>query len=309
MKVLILNHQHVACGVYQFAKRIHKIASRSNKIQYIINSVKNREEYLCAIENIKPNFIVYNWHWDRMPWLLDKDVSKNPSIKHYFIYHDGSMFSSYDKYLFFGDFDPNKKAVSENKRVLLPRPLFDYDGPYPNNALPTIGSFGFGFNHKKFHTLVQLVNRTIPRAVINLHLTLPYFGDTPGNRLSDIINLCNKYNRHTKVKLNISTNFLDDDKLLEFLAKNDINVFSYEGDYYNPGLSSATDYALSVKRPIAISNNIMFRHIMKKEICLNWNSIMDILRKGTTPLDEFYDKWSTDRFSQEFDNLFLLGES
>ncbi len=39
------------------------------------------------------------------------------------------------------------------------------------------------------------------------------------------------------------------------------------------GLSSVIDYAISVKKPIGISNSNMFRHIYSDEICLYKNSI------------------------------------
>jgi hypothetical protein len=166
--------------------------------------------------------------------------------KHYFIYHDGSKFSYYDKYLFFGDFDPERSAIPADKRILLPRPLIDYTGTYPVNLVPTIGSFGFAFNHKQYHKLVKLVNDTFDKAVINLHIPNPYFGDTPNNKLLNIVTECRLNNTNPEVKLNISTNFMDDQELLTFLAGNDINVFYY-GDLSNPGLSSAPDYALSVQ--------------------------------------------------------------
>jgi hypothetical protein len=305
LKVLILNHQHVACGVYQFAKRIYTIASRSTKIEYLHISVSNRQQYIMALERFAPDFIIYNWHWDRMPWLLESDITQNKKTKHYFIYHDGSVFKQYDKYLFFGDFDPDKKDCAPNKSFLLPRPLIDYNGMYCKNEIPTIGSFGFGFNIKNFHLIVKLVNDTFDSAVVNLHMTRAYFGDLPGNKLLDIVNLCKNNNTNPNIKLNISTNFLSDEELLVFLASNDINIFYYQHDMKNPGISSAIDYALSVKRPIAITNNIMFRHMMSDGIILEKNSIQDIINNNTIPLHKYYDLWSTDNFSRQLDNLFL----
>jgi hypothetical protein len=105
------------------------------------------------------------------------------------------------------------------------------------------------------------------------------------------------------VTLNITRNFLDDDGVLQFLANNDINVFMYSEN--GNGISSAIDYALSVKRPIAITRCNMFRHILKNDIVLSGkNSVVDILNRGTKPLNEFYDKWSTQKFIDEMDGIF-----
>ena len=304
MRVLFLNHPFIECGVYQFGERVYDPMSKSEKFNSFYKEVCNREEYLHIIDWIKPMYIVYNYHWDRMPWLTGQDISGNKSTKHYFIYHDGSMFNYYDKYLFFGDFDPERKAVPENKRVLLPRPLLNYNGSYPKNKITTIGSFGFAFNHKRYHNLVRLINKTFKEAVINLHIPNPYFGDTPKNKIKNIIANCKRNNTNPKVKLNISTNFLSNDDLLTFLAGNDINVFYYE-HLDNPGLSSAIDYALSVKRPIAITNNIMFRHIVSNEILMEKNSIKSILDRGTNPLQRYYDAWSQENLTIAMENLFL----
>lgn len=302
-RVLILNHTKVQCGVFQFGKRVYALAAISKKIDYFYKEIDNHSAYLNTLAEVNPDYVIYNWHWDRMPWLKASDVTNNKEIQHYFIYHDGSMMTAYDKYLFFGDYDPKKQDAVYN-RVLLPRPLFKYEGEYPLNEVPTIGSFGFAFVHKKFPELVTMVNNQFSEAVINIHMTLPYFGDTPGNKIKDIIDACHKNNFRKEIKLNITQHFLDDQALLTFLAKNDINVFAYS-DFDNPGLSSALDYALSVKRPIAISRNMMFRHIASESIMLERNSIKDILSRGIEPLKNYHDSWSVDNFTSSMEKLFL----
>ncbi len=304
-RVLILNHTKKQCGVYQFGKRVYDLASISNKIDYVYRDVGSKSDYINCIKRLAPNYVIYNWHWDRMPWLQKNDIESNKSIRHYFIFHDGSIAPAYDKYLFFGDYDPGNKLIPSDKSVLLPRPLFEYIGDYPKNDIITIGSFGFGFLHKRFPELVKLVCSEFDIAHIRFHMTRPYFGDTPGNYLNDIIKDCQKNVTKPGIKLSISTDFLDDNSLLEFLAGNDINVFYYNSSEVNPGISSVPDYALSVKRPIAIEYNDMFRHIKTDEIALGSNSIQNILNLGTTPLNKYYENWSVEKFSEEFDRLFV----
>jgi hypothetical protein len=302
-RVLLLNHQHIKCGVYQFQKRIFDLASKSEKVDFFYRDLANKNDYLDALK-LKPDYILYNWHWDRMPWLQIKDITENKESKHYFFWHDGSIFRAYDKYLFFGALDPRGTAIPENKRILLPRPLYNYNGEYPKNNVPTIGSFGFAYHHKRFPELIALVHKTFTRAIINIHMPNPYYGDTPGNRLADILFKCRQQMRNRNIKVNISTNFLSDDELLSFLAKNDINVFNYALQN-NPGLSSVFDYALSVKRPIAITNNMMFRHITSNDILLEKHSIKQIMERGTAPLEKFYSEWSTKVFTEKIEELFV----
>jgi len=304
MKVLILNHTHKECGVYQMGKRVYEIASMSNRIDYVYREVNSLAEYRTAVGEEIPDGILYNWHWDRWPWLNQFEITCRGSLLHYFIYHDGSVFPKYSKYLFFGGLDPYKRAIPESDRILLPRPLFEYNGKYPKNKLPTIGSFGFAFLHKRFPELVSLVNQNYNEAVINLHMTTPFFGDTPGNRTSDIVDACRRANRKKGIILNIDTKFRNDDETLSMLARNDINIFFYSDNNNNPGLSSAMDYALSVKRPIALSDYIMFRHVTTPQIVVPNNSIPDVVRLGTKPVEHLYKDWSRETLSRKLDDAF-----
>jgi len=311
MRVLFLNHPFVECGVYQFGERVYDLMSKSRKYNSFYRRVHSRDEYLHYLDWVKPNRIIYNYHWDRMPWLTEQDVNQNKASQHYFIYHDGSMFKYYDKYLFFGDFDPERKAVPEGKRVLLPRPLIKYTGDYPKytgnypkNKIVTIGSFGFCSKNKRFPGLVELVNKEFSKAKINFHITRPYFGDNHGFHLENIINECKKRNKNPNIKLSISTDFINNEDILSFLAGNDINVFYYSGDN-NPGLSAALDYALSVKRPIAVTSAPLLRSIANDDILIEKNSLRDILKRGTKPLQQYYDKWSTEMFTKKMEELLL----
>jgi hypothetical protein len=303
-KVLLINHPHIQCGVFQFMQRIYTIVSKSKNIDFQYRIVSNHDEYVDAINVTSPDYVLYNWHFDRLPFIKDIDIVSRPEIKHYFIYHDGSMIKTYDKYLVFGAMPPDTSVFKEGGAILMPRPLYEYTGEYPVNNVPTIGSFGFAFNHKKFHEIAPFIAKHIGKAIVNLHFTNPYFGDTPGNKIQDIIDLCHRVNTNPNVKLNITTNFLGDNSLLEFLAGNDLNIFMYDKDLQNPGISSAIDYALSVKRPIAISDNMMFRHIASDEILLTKTNINNIIENGTKPLEKFYAEWSTDNFILEMEKVF-----
>ncbi len=303
MRVLIINHDKIACGTFQFCKRIYNIVSKSIDISYFYKECANREDYLLAVSEVNPDYIIYNYHFDRTPWLLEIDIAENTHSKHYFLFHDGSIVNRYDKYLFCGEFPNYPTPINKDRSILLPRPLIDYHGTYPVNSVPTIGSFGFATDHKRFPELVSLVNQTFDKANIRLHITSPYFGVTKGYNLPDIMQKCVANNVNPNIKLSISTNFVDDDQLLEFLAGNDINVFNYSY-MQNPGISSAIDYALSVRRPFAVTRNNLFRHVAIDEVLIEKNSIQDIIDRGTAPIEKFYDMWSTDNFRKKFDEMF-----
>ena len=300
-RVLIVNHKIEQCGVQKFGKRIFDIVGKDQSASYGYVEASNITEYKDAVITFSPDAIVYNWYSCTMPWLSEETVSKD-NREHYFIYHDGgNIRQHFDYYLFFGAY-PRTEPVLRDKSILLPRPLFDYSTPEINNNVLSIGSFGFGQPHKGFDDLVRYVNEHYSKAVINIHMTDPYFGDRSGKTKDIIKDMCVKLNTNQGITLNITDNFMSDSDMLDFLAKNDINVFLYKGS--SEGLSSVVDYALSVKRPIALSNNDMFKHVYKEEIDLSLHPLDEILGNGTKPLEEYYNKWSTRSFKGEFDAIF-----
>ena len=299
--VLFLNHSEQACGVYQFGKRVYNLASKGSRVNYIYRELNSKEEYNKILNEVNPEFIVYNWYPVTMGWLTENMVTDNKRTKHYFIFHDGHVRQNFDKYLFSGDIGRDISFPPE-KVVILPRPLLEYSGAYPENDIPTIGSFGFGGWHKGFHDISRHVARSYPKAIINILMPYAYFGDKDGIETRKIAEYCHTLNTYPDIKINISHDFRSDDEVLTFLAGNDLNIFLYVSSCQ--GLSSVVDYALSVKRPIAVMDDPMFKHIYNDNVGLEKKSVKDILENGVTPLQEFYDRWNPNNFSKEMDKLY-----
>lgn len=299
--VLILNHKIRNCGVYQSGRRIYDLVADSTKVNFVYREVESLIEFNIAIDKLKADSILYNWHQGTMQWLTETLV-KNSSNKSYFYFHTQPISKNIGTYLFFGDYALDKNILPKERMILMPRPLLSYTGEYRNNSIINIGSFGFAFFQKGFHTLVKLVNSTFDTAVINLHIPQSHFGDPFGKQLKEVVTECKKLNTNPNVQLNITHNFRDDNDILEFLANNDINVFMYTDN--GEGLSGVPDYALSVKRPIAVSDCTMFRHFAKDEIRIDKHSIQDILNQGTKPLEEYYKKWSIENFRNKMEEVF-----
>jgi len=301
--VLIINHSIKNCGVYQFGRRIAYLALRSKELSVVYTEVDSPLEYNKAIYDMEPSIILHNWYPITMGWLTTELL--RPTIKNFFIFHDGFIREDYDKYVFHGSYEKSDSIrVSNDRKILLPRPLFEYkqDRVSVHSPIPVIGSFGFGFWHKGFPELVEKVNGEMDHAIINLHIPNGHFGDSNGETARSVIQECYNRNKKPGIQLNITTDMKSNEQLLDFLGGNHLNAFLYNS--FNEGLSSVIDYALSVKRPIAITDNMMFRHIVSKDITVENNSLLDILNKGIKPLENFYDKWSTDNYLKEFNRIF-----
>jgi len=311
MTVLIVNHSEEACGVWQFGKRFADLATFSTEISYAYRQPKDFSDFKNIIDDIKPEMIIYNWYPCTMSWLTEDWVARNKQYRHFFIWHDGNCRKNYDGYIFSGagEKDAHARRIDLSKAYVIPRPLFKYTNEFETPEVLTIGTFGFGGWHKGFPELVTLVEKTFDKAIINMHMSYAHFGDAQGVETRKIAAMCRGLNKNPDVKLNITHPLMTNEKVLDFLAKNDINVFLYAAS--NEGLSSVIDYALSVKVPMAISKDMMFRHVEKPEILVDrtltetvkYGTIDQVLERGIAPLQEFYSRWHPNNFIKELDEV------
>lgn len=309
-KVLFINSPVQNCGIHQFGKRLYEIIRYSSNINYIYRIVSSFDEYIALRNELDPEFTLLNWYHTTMNW-LPPDMDIVSRTKHYFIFHERPVRKYYDKYLFFGEHNIINGVIDSTNRVIpdkcitLPRPLFEYENKYSKNEIPLIGSFGFMSSwNKGFDIITTIVNNEFDVAELNLHITWSPFCDPDKIMMYQMADRCRKLNIKPDIKLNITHELIDNKSILDFLAKNDLNVFLYKSSPQY-GLSSATDYALSVRRPIATDGSIPFRHMIKDEINVNKHSLKEIINSGIIPLEEFYEKWSPNKLRAEMERVFL----
>jgi len=300
--IIFLNHQEKQCGVYQYGKHSAEILKKSSIYNFIYIETGSEQEYQQAIDTYHPIGAIYNYHPSTMTWLSHQNIIHNQNQVHYVLHHEGGRPSHlpFNQYLLV-----DSTYHETYQRYPIPRPLFENTNlNYQNNEIPVISSFGFGFGNKGFRVLVKLVNEQFDRAIIRLHIPRAYFGDRDGKTSAQIFPGCYDENIKPGIELQITTDFLDDQSLLQFLASSSINVFLYD-EMKGRGLSSVIDYALSVNVPIAITKSDMFRHIKhaSPSICVEDRSLADIIASGTQPLQQFREKWSHANFIKKYEQI------
>lgn len=302
--IVFVNHNVINCGVYQYGKRVFDICQKSKiyDFQYIESTCS--EDLFTFVQDKKPSIIFYNYLPDTMPWFNDSIFQeiKSLGVKQGNIVHN-CQYGNFDFYL---HQDPYYKN-NENNFALL-RPLFEY---VPKNDLERsdtiqIGTFGFGGQHKFVPEICRLVAEefTTEPITLNLHVTEGFYS---GNIFEEVKNECIDTLRNQNINLNITNNFLTTEDLLNFLYQNDLNIFFYENYSFYNGISSSIDYALSVKKPIAICKSNMFSHIMDvtPSICVEDTDLVDIINNGFLPLQEKYNSWTHKKF---IDNIEMIVE-
>jgi hypothetical protein len=291
MKILYINPKQPMCGVHQYGKRVAEILQQDTRYELIYQEVQTEsaEEFYSTAVDIQPTHIIWNRNNGDFPWL--HTISPYLTQKQIAIHHENELPHGINwDALLCADLLEN----IQEKKYALPRPLYENKSlETASNDVITIGSFGFGFSNKGMERLVQRVCDEYDEAVINLHLTAAFYGDPNGSQMTDVSKKCEELVSKPGIKLNITHDFISNEEILNFLNKNDINIFMYD-EMHGRGLSSAVDYALSVDRPLAVNGTWMFRHLWSEnsEINLDNHSIADIVALGTNPLKFFQKKWS-----------------
>jgi hypothetical protein len=314
MIVIFFNHSVINCGVYQYGKRVYNIIKNDTNINYIYKEVNNIEDYINYInENPELKFIIYNYHSSTMTWLNSENIQRK--VKNIGIPHEssGSMFD------IICDIDPN--GIKSSIRFPLPRPIFEnidfnnilkklpdsinkkFITEYTDKDIKIFGSFGFGFTNKGFDKIIHYVNEQYDKAVIKLIIPTAHF-DPNSNTALQMVEICNNVKRKEGIKLMISNNFFTEEELLLFLHSNTMNIFMYDR-MNGRGISSTIDYALSVKKPLGISDSYMFKNIYSDDICLYKNKIDICLNNSLNHCPQFVEKYSHDNMINTFRSIIM----
>ncbi len=299
MNILILNHSEKQCGVYQYGKRIGNILEKSTNHKFVYLELNSHKDLDDKISEYNPQAIIYNWTGGTMSWVTPETVNilREKNIKQFLLVHNVGYATFFDYYLHQHPY----WQFTDDKNFAIPRPLPFYNKSEfkKSDDIIRIGSFGFGLLNKYYNEICRIVNEQFDNenVELRLHLTTGTFAGTTQN-IPLVSQLCQQNITKPNISLNITTDFISDEELLNFLAGNDLNIFFYE-DYptYN-GISSVIDYALAVQKPLAINKSSMYSHLLdtKPSICVEDNSLIDIMNNGFIPLQEKYDSWTHEKF-------------
>jgi hypothetical protein len=306
MNILIINHNIENCGVYQYGKRVGDILKKSKKFNFIYLELNSMDELRQSIVEHGPDFIIYNYLSGTMPWVTPYTVEeiRNTGIKQFCIIHN-TQFGFFDYNLHQNPYHPNQ----DGRNFSMKRPLLEFDytkDSSKNNDVIDIGTFGFGLKCKNIDKICELVNSqfTEDKVRLNLHLTTSHFGGE-SNVTEQIKNECSSVITNKNIELVFTSDFLTNGGMLSFLHKNDLNIFLYENYNFYNGISSAVDYALSVKKPIAICKSNMFSHIwdVSPSICVEETPLKKIIENGFDVLESKYSEWTHDSFIEGFEGI------
>lgn len=296
MKIYFINSKQKQCGVYQYGVRLWESIKESNlDIEY--HEIANENEFL-SLDFSQVTLILFNWieggSAGPFGWYTHRlaELVKSRNITTVSILHTTNYFSTtFDHFI---DQDPSVSGM--------PRPLYNFNTSKekPKHDVVNIGSFGFVSDYKKFATVVKLVNEQFDKARININITSPFYAEVGRNDLQKTIQEIHSIQLKQGIELNLTTEFLDNEQLLDFVHNNDLMVFAYEG---MTDISSVVDYVVSTGTPLGVTPIGAFKHVYTEEIDIQKNRLQDILdfNLRTNHIKQFRDEWSTENMKRFFE--------
>ncbi len=327
-KILFVSHRKARCGVYEYGRRVTDVLQKSGRYAFIRVECSSLAELEAAVVVHAPDALLYNYMPSVFPWIAPmvapkvyrNNIAAIPvtqiGIIHDVTQHVADMATGYrNRYVPGGAKVINSLFdyyIAPDPTLLLQNPLVyktgrlvpPYENRFPRPAQTVIGSFGFGTPKKGFENIVRLVQDQFGEAVIRLNIPPADFGDRDGALARAIAARCRALITKPGIQLIVTHDFMDHEAMLDYLARNTINVFLYE-DTGSRGLSSAVDNAIAVRRPVAVSDAVMFRHVFDAEpsIRVTRNSLPAIIANGFAPLQKHYDEWSAETLLWEYERI------
>jgi SAM-dependent methyltransferase len=304
--ILFANYGVPNCGVHQYGKSLYRVLKGSSKYDVAYADVKSMLDLDEAMSLSKYALLLVNYHPQTFAF-AHPDTPPRYGIPVVAVMHEMTQDESeqmprrFVQYYVMGDptLRPTRDYVFSTGRIL---PHYENKKPMP--AIPTIGSIGFSVGTKGFQRLVTAVQEEFDEALIRINIPANGIIDREAASARQQAELCRQRLHKPGVKLEVTHDFLDDQQLLEFLASNSLNAFLYD---YIPrgGISSSPDHAMVVRRPLAVSRSVMFRHLhgVKPSITFEDSSLRAIMENGIAPYENLLREWSPESVLAQYEGI------
>lgn len=285
----------------------------SDKYNVLHYNAINFEEIQDLYQKHKPHVIIYMFCSRTTAWMTDATWKKNIPCKHLVIDADVTQksindFSKEKFHNFDGliSLDPSLD-VQLRDDVFLINHIMPKVNPseYIETGVVKIGFHGSPTFNKGIIELVDIVQNEFDEAQINFHCPLhfPNNGHTPNEFMSNI-NAVKKRITKTGIKFSLTSDIISNQELVDRLSQNTINCYFNQDSPYNL-TGSAIHTALAAKRPIAIKRSRASKAYLNTNpsICIEDNSLKDIISFGFSPLESIYEKFTPENVCNDFEKI------
>ena len=304
---IFLNTAEAQCSIYESGKMIYEALklSQAYQLDYLEISSDNR------IISREYDFYAFNYHCSTMSWLNTSCVKLLPGLKLVFVLeilpNDPFVHCPKEDFDVYCVLDPTIK-INDKRVYAFPRPLEALEPliQYQDTEIPIIGSFGFATVGKGFELLVDAVNKEFEQAIIRINVPSSTYADLSywhlqrKNYAQYIEYLCKQIAKPS-IEIQFTRDFMTKQELINWCASNTLNVFFYNRN--QPGLSATTDQAIVSGRPLAVSANETFRHILEYLKPYPTQSLKESIALSQPKVLKMREDWSPINFAIRFEEV------
>lgn len=309
---IFINTTKANCSIYESGRMIYKSLLLSDRYELDYLEVNESNRYV-------PNtydFYTFNYHHTTMGWLDTKSVHLLPGLKVAFVLEvspNNPFILCNDK-----DFDAycvldptmniaDKRAYAFSRPLEVPVKMTSYsDSERLEPSVPMIGSFGFATQGKGFELVVDAVNKEFDKAIVRINIPMGTYCDNAywnlykQNYADYLADLCKKTAKKD-IQVVVTHDYMSKEELIEWCGQNTLNCFLYNRNI--PGLAATTDQAISCGRPLAVSKNDTFRHIIRYIKPYPYRTLKESIAVSQSEVLRIQKDWAPVKFAKRFDQV------
>jgi hypothetical protein len=249
------------------------------------------------------DIFLFNYHPLTMSWLNLKSLHGLKGLKFTIVLEaaPNDPFPLCPKEFFDGYVVLDPTMQYQDKRVFaFPRPLEKIVPSvcYQKGVLPVIGSYGFATTGKGFEHVVDAVNKEFDQAIIKINIPHGTFVRQSEKLAKQLATKC-KSRAKNGIEVCVTHDFMTKQELVDWCATNTLNCFLY--DRQMPGLSAAIDQVILSGRPLSVSNNDTFRHILQYIKPYPEWSLREAIQNSIDGVKQMQQDWDPLQFSRRFE--------
>lgn len=251
------------------------------------------------------DFYFFNYHPFTMDWMDTAQLKKIPGLVLTMILEvsPGNPFVLCPSTHFHGYCVLDPTMRHKDKRVFsFPRPLEKINElqPYMEKEIPIIGTFGFATRGKGFQHVVEAVNKEFEKAIVKINIPFGDFVPDSQTYSQFLGDLC-KGTAKKGIEVIVTHDYMSKEQLINWCSENTLNCFLYDRNM--PGLAATTDQAIVSGRPMAVSKNDTFRHILAYLPPYPDRSLKQSVAASVTSIKQMQKDWSQENFALKFEAM------
>lgn len=311
--ILFINTRKAQCSIYEAGKMFFdSISSNEFNFTYIEIDKLDRDKLHQGITQSgndirKFDVYIFNYHPGTMKGIEGIDSSKLKYLKGKTIslilemnkndpFPKDYMLSEtdFDEYIVL---DPTLETTKKNihafpRPIISPRDIIEHK-EIP--AIPIIGSFGLPGEDKNFTKILEQASKEFDKCIVRINIPQATFIEDVYRKY--LINeLLNTF--YPNVNLQITSEYMSDEELINWCRGNDLNVFLYSRNF--SGLASVTDRVIIAGTPLLVSDNTTFRHLHPYIGHFPQVTMKSAILNSRLKIEKIRKDWSTERCQEIF---------